>query len=98
MIGLFLLFQAAAAGAVPTDWSKLPDLRLTNTPDYQAIMIKFVRDEVAAGRCAAPAPVDGKTSLKVDMIVLVSSANGEAVKIVPRVPPQYMRPFMRGES
>jgi hypothetical protein len=84
MIGLFLLFQAAVAPAAPTDWSKLPDLRLTTTPDYPAIMTKFVRDEIAAGRCAAPAPVDGKTSVKVDMIVLVSSANGEAVKIVPR--------------
>ncbi|HEX7693496.1 MAG TPA: hypothetical protein VF409_03345 [Sphingomonas sp.] len=84
MFGIFLLFQAAVAGAAPTDWSKLPDLRLTNTPDYPAIMTKFVRDEIAAGRCAAPAPVDGKTSLKVDMIVLVSSANGEAVRIVPR--------------
>ena len=88
MFGLFLLLQAAAATAVPTavpsDWSKLPDLRLTTTPDYAAIMTKFVHDEVAAGRCAAPAPVDGKTSIKVDMVVLVSAANGEAVKIVPR--------------
>jgi len=88
MFGLFLLFQAAAATAAPTavpsDWSKLPDLRLTTTPDYAAIMTKFVHDEVAAGRCAAPAPVDGKTSIKVDMVVLVSAANGEAVKIVPR--------------
>ena len=88
MLGLFLLFQAAVATAVPTavpsDWSKLPDLRLTTTPDYAAIMTKFVRDEIAAGRCAAPPPIDGKTSIKVDMVVLVSAANGEAVKIVPR--------------
>ncbi len=84
MFGLFLLMQGAVAAAVPTDWSKLPDLRLTATPDYPAIMTKFVRDEIAAGRCAAPAPVDGRTSMKVDMIVLVSSASGEAVKIVPR--------------
>ena len=84
MFGLFLLFQAAVTAAVPTDWSNLPDLRLTTTPDYPTIMTRFVRDEIAAGRCAAPAPVDGKTSMKVDMVVLVSAANGEAVKIVPR--------------
>ena len=88
MLGLFLLFQAAVATAVPTavpgDWSNLPDLRLTTTPDYAAIMTKFVRDEIAAGRCAAPPPIDGKTSIKVDMVVLVSAANGEAIKIVPR--------------
>lgn len=88
MIGFFLLFQAAVASAVPTavpnDWSKLPDLRLTATPDYAAIMTRFVHDEVAAGRCAATNAADGKASLKVDMVVLVSSANGEAVKIVPR--------------
>jgi hypothetical protein len=84
MFGLFLLFQAAAVVAAPTDWSVLPPLRLTTPPDYPAIMTKFVHDEVVAGRCVAPAPVDGKTSIKVDMIVLVSSANGEATRIVPR--------------
>ncbi|WP_066812397.1 hypothetical protein [Sphingomonas asaccharolytica] len=88
MFGFLLLFQAAVATVVPTavpsDWSKLPDLRLTTTPDYAAIMTKFVHDEIAAGRCATPAPVNGKTSIKVDMVVLISSASGEAVKIVPR--------------
>ncbi|MGN6817548.1 MAG: hypothetical protein ACTHJR_02630 [Sphingomonas sp.] len=84
MIALFLLFQAAVTPAVPSDWSKLPDLRLATPADYPAIMTKFVRDEIAAGRCVAPPPVAGKTSIKVDMIVLVASANGEAVKIVPR--------------
>ena len=57
MFGLFLIFQAAVATVVPTsvpsDWSKLPDLRLTTTPDYAAIMTKFVHDEIASGRCAA---------------------------------------------
>src|SRR5947209_4261481 len=81
MFGLFLLFQAAVAtaipSAVPSDWSKLPDLRLTTTPDYAAIMSRFVRDEVAAGRCTVPAPIAGKISIKVDMAVLVSAANGE---------------------
>src|ERR1700741_3554421 len=74
MVGLFLLFQAAAVVAAPTAWAVLPPLRLTTPPDYPAIMTKFVHDEVTAGRCVAPAPVDGKTSIKVDMIVLVSSA------------------------
>jgi hypothetical protein len=88
MFGLSLLFQAAVATvvpmAVPSDWSKLPDLRLAMTPDYAAIMTRFVHDEIAAGRCVAPAPIDGKTSIKVDMVVLVSAASGEAVRIVPR--------------
>lgn len=88
MFGFFLFLQAAVApavpAAVPSDWSKLPDLRLTTTPDYAAIMTKFVRDEITAGRCIVPPPVDGKASIKVDMVVLVSAANGEAVKIVPR--------------
>lgn len=84
MFGLLLLFQAAVAAAVPTDWSTLPSLRLTATPDYPAIMTKFVRDEVAAGRCVAPAAADGKVSVKIDMVVLVSSANGEVQRIVPK--------------
>ena len=84
MIRFLLLFQAAAALAVPSDWSTLPTLRLNAPPDYAAIMTKFVRDEVAAGRCVAPPPVDGKTTIKIDMVVLVASGNGEAVRIVPR--------------
>jgi hypothetical protein len=84
MIGFLLLFQAAIAPAVPSDWSTVPDLRLTTTPDYASIMTKFVRDEVVAGRCTASATANGKTTVKIDMVVLVSSANGEAMKIVPR--------------
>lgn len=84
MIGLVLLLQVATAGAIPGDWSALPALRLTTPPDYPAIMTKFVHDEVAAGRCAAPANADGKVSLKLDMIVLVSAANGEVARIVPK--------------
>ncbi len=83
MISFFLLFQAAAAVAAPTDWSTLPQLRLTAPPDYPAIMTKFVRDEVAAGHCAAPAAVDGKTVFKIDMIVLVA-ASGKVMRIVPK--------------
>lgn len=84
MIALFLALQAAASlAAPPTDWSALPALRLSNTPDYAALMTTFVHDEVAAGRCAAPPAVAGKTSIKVDMVVLVSPG-GDALRIVPR--------------
>ena len=46
-------------------------------------MTKFVHDEVAAGRCAAPPAVAGKVSIKVDMVVLVSPG-GDTVRIVPK--------------
>jgi hypothetical protein len=84
MIGLILALQAAATlAAPPTDWSALPPLRLSTTPDYAALMTRFVHDEVVAGRCAAPPAVAGKVSIKVDMVVLVSP-NGDALRIVPK--------------
>ena len=83
MIFLFLAFQAAALNAPPADWLVLPVLRLSAAPDYAALMTRFVHDEVAAGRCAAPPAVAGKVSVRIDMIVLVSTG-GEALRIVPR--------------
>jgi hypothetical protein len=84
MIALFLALQAAASvAAPPADWSALPQLRLSATPDYAVLMTQFVHDEVAANRCAAPPAVAGKVSIKVDMVVLVSPS-GEALRIVPR--------------
>jgi hypothetical protein len=84
MIALILALQAAALlPAPPTDWSALPPLRLSTTPDYAALMTQFVRNEVAAGRCAAPPAVAGKVSIKVDMVVLVSRS-GDALRIVPK--------------
>ncbi len=84
MIALFLALQAAAlTPAPPTDWSALPPLRLSTTPDYAALMTQFVHDEVAAGRCTAPPAVAGKVSIKVDMVVLVSTG-GDALRIVPK--------------
>ncbi|MES2096916.1 MAG: hypothetical protein V4459_09155 [Pseudomonadota bacterium] len=83
MIGLLLLLQAAALAAPPADWSALPPLRLTSAPDYPAIMTKFVRDEVAAGRCTA-ASVDGKPGLKIDLVVLIAGGTGEVTRIVPK--------------
>jgi hypothetical protein len=84
MIALFLALQAAALlPAPPTDWSALPPLRLSTTPDYAALMTQFVRNEVAAGRCAAPPAVAGKVSIKVDMVVLISRS-GETLRIVPK--------------
>lgn len=83
MIGFFLLLQAVALPAPPTDWSALPALRLTAAPDYPAIMTKFVRDEVAAGRCTA-ALIDGKPGLKIDLVVLVGAGTSEVTRIVPK--------------
>jgi hypothetical protein len=84
MIALFLALQAAALlPAPPTDWSALPPLRLSATPDYAALMTQFVRAEVAAGRCAAPPAIAGKVSIKVDMVVLISRS-GETLRIVPK--------------
>jgi hypothetical protein len=84
MMILLTMLQAAALATAPGDWTTLPPLRLTEQPDYTLIMTKFVRDEVAAGRCAAPAPVEGRTVIKLDLIVLVASSSGEAVRVVPR--------------
>jgi len=79
MIALFLALQAATPAPVPpADWSALPPLRLAATPDYPALMTQFVRGEVAAGRCPAP----GKTSIAIDMVILVSPS-GDAIRIVP---------------
>jgi len=84
MIALILALQAAAAvAAPPADWSALPQLRLSTTPDYAALMTQFVHDEVAAGRCAAPPAVAGKVSIRIDMVVLVSPG-GDTLRIVPR--------------
>jgi hypothetical protein len=84
MIALFLALQAAASvAAPPADWSALPPLRLSTTPDYAALMTQFVHDEVAAGHCAAPPAVAGKVSIKIDLLVLVSTS-GDAVRIVPK--------------
>lgn len=79
-----MMLQAAAMTAPPADWSILPPLRLVRTPDYSSIMTRFVQDEVAAGRCAAPPPVDGRTGLHLDLIVLVAGSSGQAVRVIPR--------------
>lgn len=79
-----MMAQAAAMTAPPGDWTALPPLRLIQTPDYAAVMTRFVQDEVAAGRCAAPPPVDGKTGLRLDVIVLVAGASNQAIRVIPR--------------
>ncbi|MBS0478841.1 MAG: hypothetical protein JSR79_06025 [Proteobacteria bacterium] len=84
MIALFLALQVATGvAAPPADWAALPQLRLSATPDYAALMTKFVHDEVAAGRCAAPPAVAGKVSITVDLAILIS-ASGDALRIVPK--------------
>ncbi|THD35488.1 MAG: hypothetical protein E7773_13505 [Sphingomonas sp.] len=79
-MGLFLALQAAApTPAPPADWSALPPLRLTTTPDYAALMTPFVHGEVAGGRC----PTGGKSAVTIDLALLVSKT-GDVLRIVPR--------------
>jgi len=89
-LAALLLVQAAAdkpatnADALPVEWSKLPDLPLIQrrggpSPELS----RFVRDEVAAGRCAAAQHDAGGFALSVELAVLVSGS-GEARRIVPR--------------
>lgn len=80
---LFLLLQAAAAPAVPTDWSTLAPLPYTAAPQMTAPLTRFVADEIAAGRCAQPKPADGHYVVKVDVATLVGG-DGEIRRTVPR--------------
>lgn len=82
---LQILLQALAlVTSPPGDWNSLPPLRLSTHPDYALVMTRYIRDEVAAGRCTAPAPVDGQVTMKLDLAVLVSASAGEVLRVVPR--------------
>ena len=70
--------------APPTDWSALPDLRFVRPSPIPATLSQFVRDEVAAGRCAsAQRTAGGEYMLTVSLMVRVGP-NGTVYEVVPR--------------
>jgi hypothetical protein len=67
----------------PSDWSHLPELPYARrVPDMDALST-FVRDEVAAGRCAASGRVGGSAVVTLDLAVMVAPG-GRIRRIVPR--------------
>lgn len=85
MLATFVAFMQATAGptAPPTDWSQLPALRWKLPPRNAAATSRYVRDEVAAGRCGAAQRSDHTAALKIDLAVL-ADANGRVRAVVPR--------------
>jgi hypothetical protein len=65
--------------APPADWSGLPELSILRNWSSDPRLSDFVRDEVAAGRCAAGAA--GRVD--VDLALLVAG-DGQVRRIVPR--------------
>ncbi|MEE2916574.1 MAG: hypothetical protein VYB32_05825, partial [Pseudomonadota bacterium] len=84
MIGA-LLAQAAMVAAInpPGDWSGLAPLPIQRPAAPARALSQFVRDEVAAGRCAAAVATPRGYALSVDLAVLVG-AGGQVRRIVPR--------------
>lgn len=84
-----LLLSAALQVATPTsppttlepprDWSTLTQITL---PPAGPDMARFVRDEVAAGRCTRARPADEQMVLAVPMAVR-TTADGAAISVVP---------------
>ncbi|SEK31445.1 hypothetical protein SAMN05216382_0169 [Sphingomonas palmae] len=77
---LFALFLQVAAtiNSPPADWRTLPALRAPTT-EAAELVSDYVRDEVRAGRCAAPQP----GTLSIDLAVYVAET-GRVRRIVPR--------------
>lgn len=63
----------------PRDWSTLPALTL---PAAGPDMVRFVRDEVAAGRCTRARASDAQMVLVVPLAIRIS-ADGNADSVVP---------------
>jgi hypothetical protein len=80
---LFFLLLQAAAPAVPTDWSTLAPMPYATPPQMTAPLVRFVADEIAAGRCSPPKPADGHYVIQVDVATLVA-ADGTVRRTVPR--------------
>ena len=80
-----LLAQAAMVAAInpPGDWSGLAPLPIQRPAAPARALSQFVRDEVAAGRCAAAVATPRGYALSVDLAVLVG-AGGQVRRIVPR--------------
>lgn len=78
MLFALALQVAATIASPPADWRALPPLRAPTTPASELVS-NYVRDEVEAGRCAAPRP----GALSVELAVYVAE-NGRVRRIVPR--------------
>ena len=83
MIGLALLAAAQTAAMPPADWTSLPMLHYRRPNDLAPEASAFVRDEVAAGRCAAAVRGTEGWSLRVDLAVL-GTGDGRVRRVVPR--------------
>ena len=70
----------AAPAEPPHDWSTLTAITL---PPAEPDMVRFVRGEVAAGRCPRSRQVDGQNVLVVPLAVRISGADGGAENVVP---------------
>ena len=65
---------AAGATAVrPIDWDRLPPLPYRHAPRVTPRMTGFVATEMQRTACPAPAPVDGRMQVQVDVAVLIGS-------------------------
>ena len=81
-----LLLALAGSAAVPSppappaDWAALPRLEV---PAALEPLSAYVRDEVRAGRCTAPAGSPQRAQLSVELAVLVGE-DGSVRRILPR--------------
>lgn len=78
MLLALALQVATTISSPPADWRALPLLRAPSE-QVSARVSDYVRDEVHAGRCAAPRP----GALSVELAVYVAE-NGRVRRIVPR--------------
>ncbi len=69
----------ATAAEPPHDWSTLAAITL---PPAAPDMVRFVRDEVAAGRCLRARPADEQVVLVVPMAIRIGT-DGIASSVVP---------------
>ena len=84
ILGALQISAVYGAATPPPDWNDLPALRYQQQPTFTPDMARYVRDQFGSGRCVAPAPVAGRMLIQVDLVVLVASATGQVVRVVPR--------------
>lgn len=74
MLAMLLALAQAVPLAPPADWTQLPTLRWKTPPSNVEGASRFVRAEVAAGRCAAAQRAGASMTLHVDVAVLATAA------------------------
>ena len=70
---LFFLLLQAVTPAAPADLSVLPPVPYIAPPQMTAPLVRFVADEIAAGRCTPPRPADGHYVIKLNVATLVGA-------------------------